>query len=128
MYMYSKIRVRMVHDQVVDGAVYIPRGIRSMWDKPNSAVTSVPSPIWEWMEKLPRRFRQPFKKGTPSPTFRVCGWCKGVCYMGKLFFAHAAAIIPDLYGQTVGVCICCDVYSHKRGACPCGIFCYIQYI
>ena len=48
--------------------------------------------------------------------------------MGKLFFAHAAAVIRDLHGQPVSLCICIYADRDKRSTCTGGIFRYIQYV
>ena len=72
--------------------VISPRGIRSIWERTKTAVTTVPFPGWDSMEKLPPVLSAAYlKKGTPSPTFRVVRVVK----KGSVTWATCSGVIPQ---------------------------------
>ena len=81
------------------------------------------------MEAAAGAFRGIFEKWNPKPDLPGGpGGKERIRYMGCLFRGHPASVVSYDNGQLVSACISGYQNGHKRGACPCGILRYIQYI
>ena len=97
-----------------------------MWEGLNTAVTVVPFPGSDSMEKLPPVCSAAIlKSGTPSPTFRVVRVVKN----GSVTRAACSAVIPDDL-QRQGVLRAAFLHNNLRQGSPCrqGVLGDIHYI